>query len=162
MFCWQNYGIVPDCFTLAKAMAGGLPMGIMMAKGAIADLLTPGTHASTFGGGPVVCKAALAVLESVKKEKLIANAKEMGGYLRDSLKALKSPVIKDVRGMGLMCGVELSVPGKEVVKQCAEQGLLINCTHDTVLRIMPALTTTSKEIDKAVKIIANALKDVKP
>jgi len=163
MFCWQNYGIVPDCFALAKAVAGGLPMGIMMAKSEIADLLTPGTHASTFGGGPVVCKAALAVLDALQKEHLLSNAKKMGAYLFSRLNALKekTAVIKEVRGMGLMCGVELSVPGKDIVAKAAEMGLLINCTHDTVLRIMPALNTTEKEIDKAMKILEKVLKDVK-
>jgi len=163
MFAWQNYGIIPDIFTLAKALGGGLPIGAMLAKKEIADNLSAGTHASTFGGGPVIAKAALAVLSAIQKEKLITNAGNMGDYLFGKLKNLQSkfPLIKDVRGMGLMCGVELSCEGKSVVEECIKMGLLINCTHESVLRIMPALNTTGKEIDKAVNILETVIKDLK-
>jgi acetylornithine/N-succinyldiaminopimelate aminotransferase len=163
MFAWQQYGIVPDIFTLAKALGGGLPIGVMMARGAVADTLGPGSHASTFGGGPVVCKAALAVLTAVGKEKLLRNAEAMGRYLRDKLDALRQtyPVIKEVRGIGLMCGVQLSKPGKPLVEVCVNNGLLINCTHDTVLRVMPALNTTKQEIDKAIRLLEQSLKEAK-
>ena len=163
MFCWQNYGIIPDVFTLAKSLGGGLPIGVMMAKKEYADLLTPGTHASTFGGGPVVSKAALAVLNAVGKEKLLPHCKEMGAYLTEKLKALQSKyeVIKDVRTMGLMCGVELRRPGKSIVEACIQKGLLINCTHETVLRIMPALNVTKKQINTAVYILDSVLGEVK-
>ncbi len=159
MFAWQNYGIIPDIFTLAKALGGGLPIGVMLAKKEIADNLTPGTHASTFGGGLVICKAALSVLAAIQKEKLLTNVGSMGEYLLGKLKSLKEkyPLIKDVRGMGLMCGVELSCEGKTIVEQCFKTGLLINCTHDCVLRIMPALNTTRKEIDKAMNILDGVL-----
>ena len=159
MFAWQQYGIEPDIFTLAKSLGGGLPIGVMMAKTEIADLLSPGTHASTFGGGPVVCRAALAVLKAVQKEKMLANTKAMGQYLREQLSELKNkyPVIKDVRGMGLMCGAELSIAGKPIVEACMQEGLLINCTHDKVLRIMPALNVTKSQISKAIEILDTAL-----
>lgn len=160
MFCWQNYGIVPDCFTLAKAIAGGLPMGIMMCRAELADCLPPGTHASTFGGGPVVCKAGLAVLGAIRKDKLLSKCSELGAYLIGKLKGLQAECkgITDVRGIGLMCGVELSSPGADVLARARENGLLINCTHDKVLRIMPALTTNKKEIDKAVSLLGKALR----
>ncbi|MCK9594230.1 MAG: aspartate aminotransferase family protein [Candidatus Omnitrophica bacterium] len=163
MFCWQNYGIVPDIFVLAKALAGGLPIGVMLARKELADLFTPGTHASTFGGGPVICKAALAVLTAVQKEKMLYNANSMGGHLLNKLNLLKEkyPVIKDVRGMGLMCGVELSIPGKPIVEACVKEGLLINCTHDSVLRVMPALNVTIGQINTAVKIMEKAIKEAK-
>jgi acetylornithine/N-succinyldiaminopimelate aminotransferase len=163
MFCWQNYGIVPDVFTLAKSLGGGLPIGVMMAKKEHADLLTPGTHASTFGGGPVVCKAALAVLTAVRKEKLLHGCKETGQYLTEKLQGLqkKHEVIKDVRSMGLMCGVELHKPGKTVVEACMHKGLLINCTHETVLRIMPALNVTKKQINPAGCILDSVLGETK-
>jgi acetylornithine/N-succinyldiaminopimelate aminotransferase len=163
MFAWQNYGIIPDIFTLAKALGGGLPIGVMLAKKEIADNLSPGTHASTFGGGPVICKAALAVLAAIQKEKILTNVEYMGEYLFGKLKALKEkyPIIKDVRGMGLMYGVELSCEGKTVVEECIKMGLLINCTHDYVLRIMPALNTNKKEIDKALNILEAVIEDVK-
>jgi acetylornithine/succinyldiaminopimelate/putrescine aminotransferase len=159
MFAWQQYGIEPDIFTLAKSLGGGLPIGVMMAKTEIADLLSPGTHASTFGGGPVVCRAALAVLKAVQKEKMLANTKAMGQYLREQLSELKNkyPVIKDVRGMGLMCGAELSIACKPIVEACMQKGLLINCTHDKVLRIMPALNVTKSQISKAIEILDTAL-----
>lgn len=158
-FCYQHYGIVPDIMTLAKALGGGLPIGAMLVKKEIADTLTAGTHASTFGGGPVICKAALAVLKALQKEKLITNAQKMGEYLFAKLNGLKNnlAVIKEVRGLGLMAGVELAIPGREIVENCVEKGLLINCTHDTVLRLMPALNVTKKEIDKAIGILEKAI-----
>lgn len=159
MFAWQQFGIEPDMFTLAKSLGGGLPIGVMLAKPQISDLLAPGTHASTFGGGPVVCRAALAVLRAIQKEKLLKHAKDSGAYLCEALKNLKvkHPVIKEVRAMGLMCGVELAVWGKPVVEACMSKGLLINCTHDKVLRIMPALNVTRGQINKAVDILDTAL-----
>ncbi|PIP19295.1 MAG: aspartate aminotransferase family protein [Candidatus Omnitrophica bacterium CG08_land_8_20_14_0_20_41_16] len=160
LFCYQNFGIIPDIMTLAKALGGGLPIGCMVVKKDIADILTPGMHASTFGGGPVVAKAALAVLRAVHKEKLLANAREMGEYLLFLLNALQDryEVIKEVRGIGLMLGVELNIEGKGIVEKCLERGLLINCTHDKVLRLMPALNITKKEIDKAIRILNEALR----
>ena len=160
LFCYQHYGIAPDIMTLAKALGGGLPIGVMIVKKDISDILGPGMHASTFGGGPVICKAALAVLEAIQKEKLIANTKKMSEYLFLKLNELKNkyPVIKEVRGMGLMAGVELNIEGKSLVEKCIERGLLINCTHEKVLRLMPALNITKKEIDKAVIILEEALK----
>lgn len=159
LFCYQHYGITPDIMTLAKSLGGGLPIGAMVVKSDIADILGPGMHASTFGGGPVVSKAALAVLRAVQKEKLLVNARAMSEYLFVKLNSLKEiyPVIKEVRGLGLMVGVELGIEGKSVVTKCIEKGLLINCTHDKVLRLMPALNITKKEIDKAITILGTVL-----
>lgn len=155
LFCYQHYGITPDIMTLAKALGGGLPIGVMVVKKEIADTLGPGMHASTFGGGPVICKAALAVLRAIQKEKLLPNAQKMGEYLFLKLEELKNkyPIIKEVRGMGLMVGIELNMEGKIIVEKCQELGLLINCTQDKVLRLMPALNITKKEIDKAISIL---------
>ncbi|MFA5411435.1 MAG: aspartate aminotransferase family protein [Candidatus Omnitrophota bacterium] len=160
LFCYQHYGIKPDIMTLAKALGGGLPIAAMLVKKEIADTLGPGMHASTFGGGPVICKAALAVLRAIEKEKLLANAEKTGEYLFTKLYALKDKykVIKQVRGLGLMAGVELNIEGKAIVDKCRDKGLLINCTHDKVLRLMPALNITKKEIDKAVGILDGLLK----
>ncbi|MFH1440590.1 MAG: aspartate aminotransferase family protein [Candidatus Omnitrophota bacterium] len=159
MFCYQHYGIEPDIMTLAKSLGGGLPIGVMLVKKSIADTLGPGMHASTFGGGPVICKAAEAVLKAVQKENLLGNAEKMSEYLFSKIKVLKEkfPVIKDIRGIGLMLAVELSIPGRQIVEKCIEKGLLINCTQDTVLRLMPALNITKKEIDKAVEILEEVL-----
>jgi acetylornithine/N-succinyldiaminopimelate aminotransferase len=159
MFCYQHYGIIPDIITLAKALGGGLPIGAMLVKKEIADTLGPGMHASTFGGGPLVAKAALAVLNATQKEKVLVNAKRMGEYLAAKLTALKNKysVIKEIRGIGLMLGVELNIEGKAIVQKCLDKGLLINCTHDSVLRLMPALNVSKKDIDKAIAIIESTL-----
>jgi len=161
MFCYQHYGITPDVMTLAKALGGGLPIGVMIAKKEFSDLLTPGMHASTFGGGPVICKAALGVFKAMQQDKLLKNCQNMGLYLLEKLNLLKAayPVIKDVRGMGLMFGVELNIEGKQIVEKCIERGLLINCTHEKVLRLMPALNITKKEIDKAIDILKSVLEE---
>lgn len=160
MFAYEHYGITPDVITLAKALGGGLPIGAMVAKKEFADILTPGKHASTFGGSPLVCKAALAVFRAIQKEKLLSNAKEMGEYLRVKLEglAVKHKIIKEIRGLGLMIGIELNVPGRGVVEQCLNSGLLINCTHENVLRLMPALNVEKKQIDKTVNILDRVLR----
>ena len=160
MFCFEHFGITPDIMTLAKALGGGLPIGVMVVKKEIADTLGPGMHASTFGGGPVICRAALAVLQAIHKEKLLFNTQKMSEYLFVKLNSLKDkyPIIKEVRGIGLMAGMELSIPGKSIVEKCLEQGLLINCTHDTVLRLMPALNVSKKEVDRAMEILEGALR----
>ncbi len=161
MFAYQNYGITPDVITLAKALGGGMPIGVMIVKKEFSDLLTPGMHASTFGGGPVICKAALGVFRAIQKDKLLKNCQDMGEYLSQKLGLLKTayPIIKEVRGIGLMFGIELNKDGKKIPQKCAEKGLLINCTHDKVLRLMPAINITKSEIDKAMKILEEVLKE---
>ncbi len=161
MFCYQHYGIVPDVMTLAKALGGGMPIGAIIAKKEIANIFAPGVHASTFGGGPVICKAALGVFKAIQSEKMLDNCRLTGEYLAKKLVELKSiySVIKDVRGIGLMQGVELDIDGNQIVQACIEKGLLINCTHDKVLRLMPALNITRGEIDKAAKILYAAVKE---
>ncbi|MDD5428073.1 MAG: aspartate aminotransferase family protein [Candidatus Omnitrophica bacterium] len=155
MFAYQNYGIEPDMMTLAKAIGGGLPIGVCVARGKFADVLTPGTHASTFGGSPIVCAAALAVFEAIKKEKLIQNATKMGAYMKKKLEELKKKYrfIKEIRSVALIIGVELSIKGDDIYKECLNAGLLINCTQGSILRIMPPLNVTKAEIDKAVSIL---------
>lgn len=155
MFAFKHYGVTPDVMTLAKALGGGLPIGAMVVKEHLANTFKPGMHASTFAGSPLVCKASLAVFKAIYDQKLLQNAKKMGAYAMKHLSAWKTefPCIKEVRGLGLMIGIELTMPGKPIVEACLEKGLLINCTHDTVLRIMPALTVTKKEMDRALAII---------
>ncbi|MFA5155957.1 MAG: aspartate aminotransferase family protein [Candidatus Omnitrophota bacterium] len=162
MFCYQHYGVTPDIMTLAKGLGGGLPIGAMLVKKEIADTLGPGMHASTFGGGPVVSKAALAVLKAVQKEKLLAKAQRASEYLFLKLNELKAKfsAIREIRGIGLMAGLELGVEGKPVVDKCIEKGVLINCTHGNVIRLMPALTVTKKEVDKAIAVLAQALEGI--
>jgi acetylornithine/succinyldiaminopimelate/putrescine aminotransferase len=159
MFAHQVFGVMPDVMTLAKSLGGGLPVGAAVARGKFADVLTPGTHASTFGGSPIVCAAGLAVFDAIKKEKLLSNTLKMAAYLRKRLGALKArhAFIKDIRNVGLIFGVELSVKGDVVYKECLREGLLINCTQETVLRIMPPMTVSRKEIDRAVAILDKVL-----
>jgi predicted acetylornithine/succinylornithine family transaminase len=159
MFCYELYGIEPDVVTLAKALGGGVPIGACVARGKFADVLTPGTHASTFGGSPLVSAAALAVFDAIKKEKLLENTRKMGAYLVKKLSALKKKgrLIKEIRSVGLIIGVELNIKGEDVYKRCLENGLLINCTQDTVLRIMPPMTVSRAEIDRAVSILEKVL-----
>ncbi|MEK6732314.1 MAG: aspartate aminotransferase family protein [Candidatus Omnitrophota bacterium] len=155
MFGFEHYGILPDIMTLAKSLGGGLPIGAMVAGKKFTDVLKPGMHASTFGGSPVVCSASLAVFEAIKKEGLLSNTVKMGEYLVGKLNELKKKksIIKEIRGKGLMIGIELTVPGKEIVEKCFKERLLINCTHDKVLRIMPGMIVTKKQIDRAVEIL---------
>jgi predicted acetylornithine/succinylornithine family transaminase len=159
MFCFQHYGIEPDAMTLAKALGGGLPIGAMVVKSQIADTLKPGMHASTFGGSPLVCKASLAVFETIRKERLLTHAVMMGEYLFNELSKLKNkyPIIKELRGKGLMWGIELTREGKPIVEECLKRGLLINCTQEYVLRLMPALIVTGGQINKAIAILDEVL-----
>jgi predicted acetylornithine/succinylornithine family transaminase len=159
MFAFEHYGIEPDIITMAKGLGGGLPIGAMLAASKYAHLLQPGMHGTTFGGSPLVTKAALGVLEAIRKDKMLKNARLTGVYLMDKLNILKSrfQIIKDVRGLGLMIGVELSIEGKGIFEECFRNGLIINCTQGKVLRIMPALNITKKQIDKALGILEKAL-----
>lgn len=159
LFAFQHDGVVPDLLLLAKALAGGLPMGAILARRSIADTLTPGTHASTFGGSPLVCCAGLAVLNTLRQPRFLAQVQRRGQELWTALQALKAkhPTIRQIRGRGLMLGVELTVPGAPVVEACRRRGLLINCTQERVLRLLPALTVTSAACAKAVRILDAAL-----
>lgn len=159
MFAYKHYGIEPDVMNLAKALGGGLPIGAIVVKEKFTDTFKPGMHASTFAGSPLVCKAALGVFKAVHSQKLLANTKHMGRYAMEEILSWKSEIqsIVDVRGIGLMIGIELNIPGQAVVEECQKNGLLINCTHQTVLRIMPALTVTQKQMRKALAIMKRAI-----
>ncbi len=158
MFCYKHYGITPDVMCLAKALGGGLPIGAMIVKKELADVFKPGMHGSTFAGSPFICKAALGVIKAIHSDKILTNVKKVGPYLIKKLNdlKLKYPIIKDVRGVGLMVGVELTVPGDNIFKECFEHGLIINCTQGNVLRIMPALNVTRAQINKAMFILDKA------
>jgi len=162
MFAYQHYGIEPDIMTLAKPLAGGLPMGATLAKEEVASLFKPGDHASTFGGNPLVSSAALAFLKVMEEENLVKKAEERGEYFGERLKELKAKysLIKEIRGKGLMRGIELEFEGKEVVEKCRYQGLLINCTAKKVLRFLPPLTVKEEEIDQAVDILQGAFEEL--
>jgi acetylornithine/N-succinyldiaminopimelate aminotransferase len=164
---WWGYqvpGVVPDIMTMAKQLGGGTAIGAMCAKPEVAASLVPGTHASTFGGNPLAAAAGCAVFQIIKDENLLENAQRMGAYLRQRLLELKqeTPLITEVRGTGLMIGAELAQNGSELVSQCLAKGLYINCSHDTVLRIMPPLNITREVLDEALAILADVLRSLKP
>jgi len=163
MFGYEHYGIVPDIMTLAKWLGNGLPIGAMIVKPELAELLTPGSHASTFGGSPLICAATIAVINVVIEENLVENARETGNYLIDRLEALKNKYrfIKEVRGKGLMVGMELELPGNSIVEDCLAEGLIINCTVEKVLRFLPPLITTKEDVDRAIEILDKVLQKVK-
>jgi acetylornithine/N-succinyldiaminopimelate aminotransferase len=156
--------VVPDIMTLAKQLGGGVAIGAMCARPEVAEHLAPGTHASTFGGNPLAAAAGCAVFEIVRDEDLLANSQHMGQYLRRRLLELKQeiPVIAEVRGVGLMVGVDLAQNGKDLVAACLAKGLHINCTHETVLRIMPPLNITREQLDEGLDILAGAMREWQP
>ena len=158
-FGYQHYDVTPDIITLAKALGGGVAIGAMMARPEIAKSFVPGTHASTFGGNSLACAAAIAVIEAIEEDKLLDNAKAVGAYTWNKLDQLRErfPIIDHIRGKGLMLGLQLNMPGAGIVSRCLEKGLRINCTQETVLRMMPSMTVTQDEIDAAVAILEEVL-----
>jgi acetylornithine/N-succinyldiaminopimelate aminotransferase len=159
-FAYQHSGVTPDVVTLAKALGGGLPIGACVAREAVADAFRPGDHATTFGGGPVPCAAALAVLDVIHEEGLVENSARMGELLTTGLgEATKgNPVVREVRGVGLLVGVELAGElSREVVDACRERGLLVNNVRPDVVRLSPPLIVTRSEVEKAVAIVAEVL-----
>ncbi|MDD5195775.1 MAG: aspartate aminotransferase family protein [Candidatus Omnitrophica bacterium] len=162
MFAYQNYGITPDIMVLSKGLGAGVPISALIAHKRIADLFKPGMHASTFGGSPLVCAAGLAVFKIIEQEKILKHVKEMGLYLQKQLRALQSKFsfIKEVRGAGLMVGLELAIDSYPIFKECLERKLIINSTHDTILRIMPALNVSRDELNKGLAILKSVFSDM--
>jgi predicted acetylornithine/succinylornithine family transaminase len=160
-FGYQHFDVVPDIITMAKALGGGVAIGAMMAAEEVAASLVPGKHASTFGGNCLACAAGVAVIEAIEEDNLLKNAAELGRYIKDKLEQLKQKhsIIDSVRGIGLMIGVQLTSPGKEIVDKCLENGLRINCTSNTVLRFMPPMIATQSQIDQAINILDGVLSD---
>ena len=158
-FGYQHFDVEPDMITMAKALGGGVAIGAMMAKAEIAASLVPGKHASTFGGNCLACAAGIAVIEAIEEDRLLENAAHLGRYTKDRLEQLKGKhtIIDSVRGIGLMIGVQLTGPGKEIVNQCLAKGLRINCTNETVLRFMPPMIATRSHIDQAIDILDGVL-----
>jgi len=133
----------------------------MMAKEEVAAAMTPGKHASTFGGNCLACAAGIAVIEAIEEDGLLENAAEMSRYAKDKLEQLKQKhsIIDSVRGVGLMIGVQLNGPGNGIVDKCLQKGLRINCTNETVLRFMPPMIVTRSQIDEAVEILDSVLRE---
>jgi predicted acetylornithine/succinylornithine family transaminase len=162
-YAHQHWAIKPDIVTLAKALAGGVAMGGLIAKPEVGEKLKPGTHAATFGGNPLAARAALATIETIEQENLLTRAVQIGEKFRTRFAALKEkcPLITEVRAKGAMIGLELAIEGASVVQGCLERGLLINCTHQTVLRLLPALTITDEQIDDGCDVIGEVLLGMK-
>ncbi len=156
MFGFQHYSVTPDVMTLAKGLGGGVPIGACVAKGTAATLFQPGSHGSTFGGNILASTAGLATLDIVESENLCRNATEMGDHIRASLKRAltETPGVKEIRGQGLLIGIELDRPCGELVKTGLDAGLLINVTADTVVRLVPPLIISRAEADQLVNELA--------
>ncbi|MDQ1238564.1 MAG: acetylornithine/N-succinyldiaminopimelate aminotransferase [Thermodesulfobacteriota bacterium] len=152
LFAHEHFGIAPDVMTLAKGLAGGVPMGAVTAVDGVASCLSPGTHATTFGGNPLAAAAGIAVLAELLKDGFLEQVTSRGEYLRSRLKdlALQHPIVKEVRGLGLMMAIELAVPGAELAAAMREAGVLVNCTAETVLRFLPPLIVSEDEIDEMI------------
>ncbi len=163
-YAHQHWSVTPDVVTLAKALASGIAMGGLIAKPEVALHFKPGTHAATFGGNPVSAIAALATIETIEEEGLLERAIAIGERFRGHFEKLQAecPLIAEIRIRGTMIGVQLSVEGAPIVAACLKAGLLVNCTHLTVLRLLPALTITDEEIDAGCGIIASALASLSP
>lgn len=159
MFAWQHYGIKPDIFTLAKAIANGLPLGAVVADKKVAQVFNYGDHGSTFGGNPVSCAAAVATIKQMTP-KLLKDVSDKAKYFVKGLNELKKKYscIKEVRNLGLLVGVELDFAGKDIVEFCINKGLLINCTQGNILRFLPSFVITKKDIDFTIKILGDGLK----
>ncbi|MBW2012513.1 MAG: acetylornithine transaminase [Deltaproteobacteria bacterium] len=159
LFAYEHFGIAPDIMTLAKALANGLPIGAMLAREEIADAFGPGSHASTFGGTPVVTAASLEVVRVLLEENIIDHCKKIGTYFKERLEWLKNrhELIEDVRGMGLLLGMKLKIEGDQIVASCMEKGFLINCIQGNILRFIPPLIIEKEEIDALVACLDEIL-----
>ena len=162
LWAYEQEGIAPDILTLAKALAGGPPIGAMLATEALADRLGPGSHGSTFGGNPLIGAAALAAMQTMVDDGVLENCRAMGDYLTEQLEELKNKYafIKEVRGRGLIIGMEMTIEGGGLVSSAMERGLLINCTVGNVLRFLPPLIVSRTEIDEAMAILDEVLATV--
>ncbi len=154
----ENKELLPDIVASAKPLGLGIPLGAVLAKQMAADAFEVGSHGTTFGGGPLACRASLEYFKILEDDNMLARVSEIGAYFMKKLEDFRNlPVVKEVRGDGLMLAVDLKVPGKEIVKQLLQQGFILNCTHETVLRILPPFIITEKQIDKFVRALRPVL-----
>ncbi len=163
MFAYQHYEIEPDMFTLAKSLGGGLPLGALIAGEKVASSFQPGDHGTTFGGNPVACAAALAFLKIIQQDNLLTLCRKRGQYFLERLEGLKEKYpdnIKEIRGIGLMAGVEVSKGGQEIVQKMVEEGFLINCTAEKVLRFLPPFMVSEEEINLLVAALDRVFEEM--
>ena len=159
-FAFQHEGIVPDVMTLAKGLGNGVPVGACLARGAVAELFTPGSHGSTFGGNPLACRVGCTVLEIIQEQGLLQNAARQGEHLlaRLRMELDEHPQVRAIRGKGLMIGIELANPYRDLAQRAAqEHGLLINVTRGKIIRLLPPLTLDAKEVEMIVRAITRLL-----
>lgn len=156
LFAYEQLGVQPDIMTLAKGLGGGVPIGACLAIDSVAQAFGPGSHASTFGGNPLACAAALAVFRVLLEGRVLDHARRMGEYLAKGLSECKDRhrAVRDVRGLGLLQGMELDIDAKTVVSDCLTRGLLINNTSERVLRFVPPLIITQREIDRLIEVLS--------
>ncbi|MEQ1626589.1 MAG: acetylornithine transaminase [Nitrospira sp.] len=157
LFAYEQLGVEPDIMTLAKGLGGGMPIGACLAKDAVAAVFTAGTHASTFGGNPLACAAGLAVCRILIEGRVLEQARRMGDYLAKELADFKDRhrAVRDVRGLGLLQGLEVEIDAKAVVADCLTRGVLVNATSERVLRFVPPLIITQAEIDRVLEILSS-------
>jgi predicted acetylornithine/succinylornithine family transaminase len=161
-FGYQQWNVQPDIFTMAKGLSGGVACGAIIARNEIAANMKPGKHASTFGGNPLAMAAGLATIETIEKDKLLENVAVMSARFHEHFAKLKSelPIIRELRVRGMMIGIDLAITGTPAVGKCMERGVLINCTHDTVVRLLPALNITAAQVDEAAAVIGEVLREM--
>lgn len=159
LFAYEHFGVEPDVMTLAKALGGGLPLGAMLARERVAESFPPGSHASTFGGNPVVCRAGLAVLETLLEDGLVEHCEAMGSLLREGLEGLakRFAFVREVRGKGLLLGMEMEGECGPVIRECMREGLLVASAGANVLRMAPPLTIEEEDVAEALSVIERAL-----
>ena len=159
-FAYQHVGVTPDVMTLAKAVCGGIAGGAMLTTAEIAPSLRPGMHAATFGGNPIAARAGIATIEMIEQDNLLEHARRLGELFRARMTALQGEcdLVREVRVQGVMIGVELSIDGTPVVQGCMDNGLLVNCTHGTVIRLLPAMNLSEAQLQEGCDILAKVIK----
>ncbi len=159
-FAYQHFGVTPDAMTLAKSLCGGIAGGALLTTAEIAPSLRPGMHAATFGGNPIAARAGIAALEMIEQEDLLAHTRKLGELFRQRLTDLQAEcdLIREVRVLGVMIGIELSIDGTAVVQACMDRKLLVNCTHGTVIRLLPAMNLSEEQLHAGCDILADVLK----
>src|SRR5262249_54556080 len=159
---YQQWNVQPDILTMAKGISGGVACGAFIARREIAAFLKPGKHASTFGGNPLAMAAGLATIDTIEKDKLLDNVADMSARFPGHFAKLKSElkIIRELRVRGMMIGIALAIPGTPAVAKCMERGVLINCTHDTVIRLLPALNITAPQVDEGAAVICDVLREM--
>jgi predicted acetylornithine/succinylornithine family transaminase len=163
LFAYEHDGIEPDMLTLAKSLAGGVPIGALLIKKGIADSFKPGDHASTFGGNPLATAAGVAAFTTILDEGMLENCQKMGVYFLSQLEEIKNkfPFVKEVRGKGLILGIELRIDGTPIVREMLKKRILINCTMGNVLRFLPPLIVTKEEIDRVIRTLEEVFEQMK-